>query len=106
MPEAPHQPIPRSWLVHDLIVGIAGGLVIGFIGGLLLAAAFSGAGPLPDLLVVAGPIAGTATAVTMLIRSHRDRGRFLTLTVVVIWVVTVVAVAFFIALLSAISSFT
>jgi hypothetical protein len=106
MPEGSRQPIARSWLVHDLIVGIAGGLVIGFIAGLLTAAAVSGSGPLPDLLVVAGPLAGATTAVTLLIRSHQDRGRFLTPAVVVVWALTLLAVAFFIALLSAISNFT
>lgn len=106
MPDAPRQPIARSWLIHDLAVGIAGGLVIGFIGGLLLAAAFSGSGPLPDLLVVAGPILGSAAAVTVLIRSHQDRHRFITPAVVVIWILTVLAIAIFVALLSAISSFT
>jgi hypothetical protein len=93
-------------LVHDTIVGIVGGLAIGFIAGLLAAAAVSGSGPLPDLLVVAGPIAGSATAVTLLIRSHQERQRFLTPTVFVVWALTVVAVAFFVALLSAISTFT
>lgn len=106
MPEGERQPIPRIWFVHDLVLGIAGGLTIGFIGGLLLAAAVSGSGSLPDLLVVAGPIAGSATAVTMLVRSHRDRLRFITPTVVVVWALTLMAVAFFVALLSAISNFT
>lgn len=106
MTEGTRQPIARSWFVHDLVVGIVGGLVIGFITGLLVAAAFSGSGPLPELLEVAGPIVGSVTTVTLLIRSHQNRRRFITPTVIVVWLLTVMAIAFFIALLSAISSFT
>lgn len=93
--------MPQLWLAHDLVVGLLTGIGVGTIAGLFIAARVSD----NNLFTLAGAIIGALVAINLLFRSHQHHDRFLTTTVVVSWLLLILAVAFIALLVDAIVNF-
>lgn len=89
-----------SWRLHDYVVGILGGGV-GTVAGVYFAARVID----NNLVIAVGSVIGALVGVLMVLGSRRANTRFLTPTVVVMWILAVLSGAFLGLLYNAIVNF-
>lgn len=90
-----------SWRLHDYVVGILGGGGVGTVAGVYFAARVID----NNLVIAVGTVIGALVGILMVLGSRRANTRFLTPTVVVMWILAVLSGAFLGLLYNAIVNF-
>ena len=80
---------PVWWWVHDIVVGLLGGLGVGSVAGLFLNRLVE-----DNIVVVVCAILGAIAGVVVLVLNHRGAHRFVNGVVVVSWVLLVLSAGF------------
>lgn len=89
------------WLIHDMIIGLLAGAGVGSVVGVFISVRWFD----NNLPTLAGALLGAAVGVMLLLRSHQRHDKFLTVTVVLSWVLLVASGSFIAALAFAIATF-
>jgi hypothetical protein len=80
------------WTAHDIIAGVLGGGGAGAVAGLFVAVRGLDFDSRWGLLI--GAVAGSIIGILMLMSSHRESKGFLTITVMVMWILALASGAF------------
>jgi hypothetical protein len=91
------------WTAHDVIAGVLGGGGAGAVAGLILAVRWLDLDARWGLL--GGAVVGSLIGILALINSHRESKGFVTVSVVVMWILALASGAFLYFLYEAIQDF-
>lgn len=80
---------PVWWWVHDVVVGLLAGFGVGAVAGLFLNRLVEN-----SVMVLVCAVLGAAAGITVLVKNHRDAGRFLNGVVVVSWLLLTLSAGF------------
>ncbi len=91
----------NRWVIHDIVIGLLAGAGVGSIVGVIIAVRVSD----NSIITLIGAILGAFVGLYALMRTHRSGERFLTATVVIVWILLVLSAGFIALLVNAIVNF-
>lgn len=98
-------PTPRTgrpvwWWLHDIGVGLLSGFGVGAVAGLFINRLFE-----DNVVVLISALVGAVIGVYVLVQNHRETDRFLSVVVVVSWVLLLLSAGFIALLVWAVATF-